>query len=156
MTSCTVVLNTATHKPVHVETPIASPLIVDLDVSPTKISYSYAPIPASIASLGKENIINTAVKQALLENGNADVMVGLETQIQYSKIGIESVIITGYPAKYVNFRHVDDDLWVTKDIIQMDQQNVNNVNQVILQINKECLNVQYVKQEQYLRKLAHC
>lgn len=126
MTSCTVVLNTATHKPVHVETPIASPLIVDLDVSPTKISYSYAPIPASIASLGKENIINTAVKQALLENGNADVMVGLETQIQYSKIGIESVIITGYPAKYVNFRHVDDDLWVTKDIIQLESEQTKS------------------------------
>ena len=126
MTSCTVVLNTATHKPVHVEAPIASPLIVDLDVSPTKISYTYAPIPASIASLGKDNIINTAVKQALIENGNADVMVGLETQIQHSNIGIESVIITGYPAKYVNFRHVDDDLWVTKDIIQLESEQTKS------------------------------
>ena len=54
---------------------------------------------------GEENIINTAVREALLANGNADVLVGLEKQLKYNDKGeIESITVSGYPAKYVNFR----------------------------------------------------
>lgn len=59
---------------------------------------------------GYDNVINTAVREALLANGNADVLVALETQIKYDKEGqIESVTVTGYPAKYVNFRNPGDE-----------------------------------------------
>ena len=46
----------------------------------------------------------------MLENGDADVLVGLETQVKYTNKGkVESITITGYPAKYVNFRSPGDD-----------------------------------------------
>ena len=56
-----------------------------------------------------DNIIKTAVSEALAQNNNADVLVGLQKQIKYNKHGeIESIVITGYPAHYTNMRAADD------------------------------------------------
>jgi hypothetical protein len=50
------------------------------------------------------------VREALLANGNADVLVGMNTQIKYDADGQpESITVTGYPAKYVNFRSPGDE-----------------------------------------------
>ena len=60
------------------------------------------------------NVINTAVREALLANGNADVLVALETQVKYDAAGeIESVTVTGYPATYTNFRSPSDEVLST-------------------------------------------
>ena len=100
--------NTATHKKVNVLQPVVA-LLADLDVSPTKISFFYIP-SKTIVNGGADNIIDSAVREALLANGNADVLVGLEKQIKYNTDGqIESITVTGYPAKYVNFRSPGDD-----------------------------------------------
>jgi hypothetical protein len=54
---------------------------------------------------GFDNIVNCAVQEALRENGGADVLVALEQQVKYGDDGeCESITITGYPAKYKNFR----------------------------------------------------
>lgn len=88
--------------------PVAA-VFADLNVSPTKVTHFYIPTKTVVRG-GYDNIINTAIREALLNNGDADVFVGLETQVKYNKKGlIESVTITGYPATYTNFRNPGDD-----------------------------------------------
>lgn len=114
LTSCgsfgpkAMVKTTATHTQVSAATPIVA-VFADLEVSPNKISYFYLP-SKTVARGGYDNVVNSAVREALANNGNGDVIVGLETQVKYNeKSEIESITITGYPAKYVNFRNPGDD-----------------------------------------------
>jgi hypothetical protein len=82
-------------------------VVADLDISPTKITHFYIPSKV-VNNAGSANVIKTAIREALISNGNADVLVGLDTQIKYNGDNeIESITVTGYPAKYVNFRSVD-------------------------------------------------
>ena len=88
--------------------PVVSAVFADLEVSPNKITYVSMP-SKSVVLGGYDNVINTAVREALLANGDADVLIALQTQVKYNAEGrIESVVVTGYPAKYVNFRNADD------------------------------------------------
>ena len=104
----TKLMNTSTHNEVKVAQPVTA-LFADLDVSPTKISFFFIP-SKTVINGGEDNVINTAVREALLANGNADVLVGLEKQLKYNDKGeVESITVTGYPAKYVNFRSPGDD-----------------------------------------------
>lgn len=105
-------VNTATHSRSSVIQPTVS-VFADLNVSEEKISFFYIPSKTVVAG-GYNNIINTAVREALVANGNADVLVALETQVKYDSSGvIESVVITGYPAKYTNFRNANDEVLST-------------------------------------------
>lgn len=99
---------TSTYTGIDVVRPITA-LMADLEVSSEKISYLFIP-SQTVKTGGFENVLNCAVQEALEKNGNADVLVALEKQIKYNKKGeIESIVITGYPAKYVNFRSPGDD-----------------------------------------------
>ena len=99
---------TATHTRVDVAKPITA-VLADLEVSPRKISFLYVPSRA-VRNGGFDNIVNYAVQEALRENGNADVLVALEQQVKYNTSGeCESITVTGYPAKYKNFRSPGDD-----------------------------------------------
>lgn len=101
-------MNSATYQNSTVSQPVVA-LFADLEVSPEKISYLLLPSKTVLCG-GYDNVINTAVKDALMIHGNADVMVALETQVKYGVDGqIESVVVTGYPAKYVNFRNPGDE-----------------------------------------------
>ena len=101
--------NSATHVKANVANPVTA-VVADLDVSPTKISFFYIP-SQTVINAGVDNAVNSAVREALLANGDADVLVALEKQIKYSAEGkIESVTVTGYPAKYVNFRSPSNEL----------------------------------------------
>jgi hypothetical protein len=83
--------------------------MADLEVVGEKISYFMIP-SRTVLNGGEENVIKTAVREALLANGNADVLVALNTQIKYDADGQpESITVTGYPAKYVNFRSPGDE-----------------------------------------------
>ena len=83
------------------------PLEADLQIAPNRIKY-FMLVTESIRMGGKLNVISTAVWEALAVNGNADVLVDPQTQIKYDKSGeIESITVTGYPAKYVNFRKIE-------------------------------------------------
>jgi hypothetical protein len=104
----TKLVNSATYKKVAVSTPIVA-VFADLEVSENKITYFMMP-SKSVVNSGYDNVVNTAVREALLANGDADVLVGLETQVKYDAKGnIESITVSGYPAKYTNFRNVGDD-----------------------------------------------
>lgn len=84
--------------------PYVTPVQVDLEVSPNKITY-FMIVSETVRLGGFDNVVATAVKEALEANGNADVIVGLQTQTKYNDDGeIESINISGFPAKYVNFR----------------------------------------------------
>lgn len=111
LSACSVptkLINSATYKKVSVSAPIAA-VFADLEVSETKITYYMMP-NKSIANGGYDNVVNSAVREALLANGDADVLVGLETQVKYDSDGtIESITVSGYPARYCNFRNVGDD-----------------------------------------------
>ena len=102
------VKTTATHTRISAATPVVA-VFADLDVSPEKITFFYIP-RKTVAIGGYDNVVNSAVHEALINNGNADVLVGLETQVKYNDEGdIEAITVTGYPAKYVNFRNAGDD-----------------------------------------------
>ena len=108
MSSCSLMKHTATHTGVGVMAPFTVPVVADLEVSSKKISYEYWPT-SSVQKGGTDNVINAAVSKALLQNGNADVLVGLETQIECTMGGkVERVIVTGYPATYKNFRNASE------------------------------------------------
>lgn len=113
LVSCSIpakLVNTATYSENKAPQPM-SVLFADLDVSPTKISYFMIPTKTVLAA-GEDNVIETAVREALLENGNADVLVSMNKQVKYNTMGeIESVTVTGYPAKYVNFRSPDNEFY---------------------------------------------
>jgi hypothetical protein len=84
-------------------------ILADLEVSPTKISYFFLP-SQTVVNGGFDNIVNTAVREALIANGNADVLVALEQQVKYNGEGkVESITVSGYPANYTNFRSPGDD-----------------------------------------------
>lgn len=117
------ILNTATFRGVHVGTPVTPPVIADLDVSSIKIRYTLNPTE-ELLKTDVENIIRAAVNEALLTNDNADVLIGMEYQIKYNGFSlIESVTITGYPAKYKNFRHPGESIWLNEDTFTQETNN---------------------------------
>lgn len=104
----TKLINSATHKKVVVSAPITA-VFADLQVSEKKITYFMMP-SKTITNGGYDNVVNAAVREALLANGDADVLVGLETQVKYDSKGmVESITVSGYPAKYTNFRNAGDE-----------------------------------------------
>ena len=105
MASCTTVKKTSTT--IDVNNALNSNSTVDLEVSGKRISYTYI-TEKKIRRGGLKNIYATAVKEALKENGNADVLVApeYETRIRKGMFGtkVKAVIVSGYPATYQNFR----------------------------------------------------
>ncbi|MBR6054972.1 MAG: hypothetical protein IKP46_06500 [Bacteroidales bacterium] len=85
-----------------------TPLQADIQVIVNKrISY-YLEVNELVRAGGEDNIVATAVKEALDVYGG-DVIVGLQTQKKVDAYGrILSINITGFPAKYVNFRPATD------------------------------------------------
>ena len=104
--SCTTLKKTCTTVAVQ-NVVCTSPTVADLEVSGKRISYTYI-TEKKIRRGGLKNIYATAVKEALKENGNADVLVApeYETRIRKGMFGtkVKAVIVSGYPATYQNFR----------------------------------------------------
>lgn len=101
-------IGSSTHSKISVAQPVVA-VFADLEVSPKKISFFYLP-SQTVVNGGLDNVVNSAVREALASNGDADVLVGLETQVKYDAAGNpESITVSGYPAKYVNFRNPGDD-----------------------------------------------
>ena len=103
-TSTAKLITTTSHNTFNNPQMVVSAVYADLDIQETKITYFYIPSKTVIAG-GMDNIIDSAVSEALLQHNNADVLVGLQKQIKYNSTGeVESVVITGYPAHYTNMR----------------------------------------------------
>ncbi len=97
------VVSTATYQRMGVN-PYVTPVQADVQVSPVKISYNMV-VSDEVSMGGYDNVVATAVKEALAANGGGDVLVGLQTQAKYSASGfLKSITVTGFPGKYVNFR----------------------------------------------------
>lgn len=109
--SCSIpakLVNSASHSKAEATKPVAA-VFADLKVSPEKISFFYIPTK-TVLECGYDNVVNSAVREALAANGNADMLVAMETQVKYNNKGaIASITITGYPATYTNFRNAGDD-----------------------------------------------
>lgn len=87
---------------------VVTNLMADLEVSPNKITFFYIPTK-SVNKAGYNNVVETAVREALIANNNADVLVNLDKQVKFDHNGaVESITVSGYPAKYVNFRSLDE------------------------------------------------
>lgn len=84
-------------------------VVADIQVEGRKISFLYIP-SSTVEAGGYENIIKTAVHEALMSVGkHYDVLIAKETQVKYTSGGkIESILVTGYPGKYVNWRSSDE------------------------------------------------
>ena len=118
-------LNSATYRSISVDTPVTPPLIADLKVSSKKISHTLIPSKALLKT-DVQNIIRSAVKEALNKNEDADVLIGMEYQLKYDDLGVlESVTVTGYPAKYTNFRHPSESIWLNNNTFIRDTNSDN-------------------------------
>ena len=118
LTSCTTTLNSAKQKDFSSSAITAT--FADLEVSPRKITYTLRPTSEERRG-GDINVINTAIRKALEQNGGGDVLVELQTTVKVSRglftSKISEVTVSGYPATYKNFRSVDDA--TLKDALQL-------------------------------------
>lgn len=106
--SCSTMRQSATQR--DVAAPVVSAVISDLDVAPEKIFYTYVPT-RQVRRGGVHNCINCAIAEAL-KRGDYDVLVETQ-QATVERKGlfgrkITKVVVTGYPAKYKNFRQADE------------------------------------------------
>ena len=95
------VVSTSTPAPIRTTTAVAN-----LDVGETRISYTYVPSKADSKRLSEAQLIDNAIYMALKEHGNADVLVKVNYYITRKTFPkrIQSISLSGYPAKYVDFR----------------------------------------------------
>ncbi len=104
--SCSRSITTYTATALDTRSQIQTATTADLEVNETRISYTMRPTKA-IQDGGKDNVINAAVHEALLQNGNADVLLDLEYVLEYKDSKIEVITVTGHPAKYRNYRSLN-------------------------------------------------
>lgn len=107
VSSCSV-FRTSTSTTMNVNSSLSSTTVADLDISNVKVSYIYYPKKQD-RKAGMTHIINNAVAATLKENGNADILVERQYEAvfksrMFGPKKVKSVTITGYPAKYKNFR----------------------------------------------------
>lgn len=101
-------VNSASYSKNSAPFPVAA-VFADIDVSPVRITHFMLPTKTVLLG-GYDNVVATAVREALDANGGGDVLVALETQVKYGSNGqIESITVSGYPGKYKNFRNPGDD-----------------------------------------------
>jgi len=115
LASCTTIRQTATVK--NPCSKVQAAVIADLEVSDTKIAYTYVP-GRDVRRGGDANVIAAAIQEALYANGDADVLVALEYTVECRPSCLNSTIreitVTGYPATYKNFHNVKDEYWYQK------------------------------------------
>lgn len=110
ITSCKTYRQTATSVSPYNE--IITRVAADLEVSPQRISFTYEPLKREWKG-GVNNVVKIATAKALQANGNGDVLVGLEYRVKtkitiFGSLKVEEITVTGFPAKYKNFRNLPD------------------------------------------------
>ena len=113
MASC--VTTTKTAKTADTSAQLLSATVAGLEVSPERITYTLNPTK-SVRRGGLANVKRAAEQEALAKYGNADVLVDAEYTISKSNFGffwnkVESVTVSGRPAKYTNFHSLNDSVW---------------------------------------------
>lgn len=95
-----------TSTPVH-NTVVASATDAKLSVSENKITYKYYPNKDEKKVLPIDKLIENAKYAALQANGNSDVLVNVAVYISVYKNKVEYISVSGYPAKYTDFKSSD-------------------------------------------------
>ena len=94
-------------------TSVSTPLIetataADLNIQPTKIAYTYYPKKTEARHLSNNDLLRNAIYKALQINGNYDALVELNYQMKTKATlfgtRVTEITVTGYPAKFENFR----------------------------------------------------
>lgn len=113
LSSCSVlnratVMSASNPAPMKTTTTVAS-----LKVSDARISYTYTPRKADAKRLTQSQLLDNAIFMALQENGNGDVMVKVNYHVSVKRTmfgkRVTSITLSGYPAKYVDFRQPTDE-----------------------------------------------
>ena len=108
------VTTTKTAKTADSPASLLSATVADLEVSPERITYTTVP-ELSIRRGGLENVKQAAIQQALLENGNADVLVDAAYSVTTTRFlifdWVSSITVSGRPATYKNFHSLNDSVW---------------------------------------------
>ena len=106
ITSCTTVKKSATTH--NVKPALSAAVLSDLEVSNQKITYTYIPT-GKVRRGGTANCISVAINEALTKHGG-DVLIETQSATVERSLShkIKSVTVTGYPAKYKNFRSADE------------------------------------------------
>jgi hypothetical protein len=110
--SCTTTVKTA--KTADAPASLLSATIADLEISPNRVVVEYIP-SKEVQRAGISNVKHAAEQEALKKD-NADVLVNAEYTIQQTSYwifgkNVDKVVVTGHPAKYKNFRSVNDSVW---------------------------------------------
>lgn len=103
---------------------VTTPIVADLKVSPSRITYTETeayklfPLTAENAKI-MENLMpdfkRIALSRAARAN-DADILVGTVVDIITNNNGFLEITVSGYPAKYVNFRNATkEDLDLARD-----------------------------------------
>lgn len=115
--SCTTIKKTATTASVPAS--LLTATVADLEVSPERVTTDYI-VPVEVRRGGVANVQHAA-EQALLDSKGKgyDLLVEPEYtmwQTSYFIFGkkITKVTVSGRPAKYKNFRSLDDSVWCNR------------------------------------------
>lgn len=93
--------------PVHNTVVVASTTDAKLSVSENKINYKYYPTKDEKKVLSIDKMVENAKYAALQANGNFDVLVDVAVYISLNKTKVEYISVSGYPAKYTDFKSSD-------------------------------------------------
>lgn len=115
MASCTTITKTATTA--NVPSSLLSATVADLEVSKERVTFEYMP-PAEVRRGGPANV-KRAAEQELLDTKAKGYDLILEPQYTmyqtsyffFAKKKISKIIVSGRPAKYKNFRSLQDSVW---------------------------------------------
>lgn len=112
LTSCVTTVKTA--KSADAKTQLLSATVADLEVSPVRVTYTMSP-SKNVQRAGLSNVKQAAVQECLIKNGNADVLVDVEYVIEQEKLlfgkRINSITVSGHPAKYKGYHSLNDSIW---------------------------------------------
>ena len=131
LSACKSARSTATYQdPINT---LRTVTVADLEVAETRISYTFRPSYA-VRLGGSQNVIKTAVQEALKAHGSGDILIGLE----YTTISrwtvfpflspIREITVTGRPAKYVNFHSLPEKIWAPTKLYpdNLPEKEINN------------------------------
>lgn len=113
LASC--VTTTKTAKTADIEATTYNATVADLDVAEQRVSVTLNPVPDDVRRGGMSNIKKTVEAMALEQSGNADLLVNPEftytVERGFLSSKVTSMTVTGRPARYKNFRSLNDSVW---------------------------------------------
>lgn len=112
LTSCVTTVKTA--KTADTKSSLLTATVADLEVSPIRVTYTMTP-SKELQRAGLNNVKQAAIQECLIKNGNADVLVDVEYVIEQEKLlfgkRINSITVSGHPAKYTGYHSLNDSVW---------------------------------------------